>query len=251
MDFLLGFLGAILGIIVIITVLVLIVYSYMKKIIGKSKTKELINLAKNAKMIQNEEYTRVKNVNGMTKLLEPEIIRDFPDFNRELLFSKVESNLIKIFNAIQYKTISNIKDDDELKLLYFKVEDNIKKLKLNNQTIKYDNIKFHEHAIKEYIKSQGMATITTSSTVEYYYKNTAENNEMSNLKKQTRYTCKFVYIYDENKIGNNRNSFSISCPNCGAPLIGIGNYICEYCSSQIKPINLKTWKMSSYKEDYK
>ena len=126
MDFLLGFLGAILGIIVIITVLVLIVYSYMKKIIGKSKTKELINLAKNAKMIQNEEYTRVKNVNGMTKLLEPEIIRDFPDFNRELLFSKVESNLIKIFNAIQYKTISNIKDDDELKLLYFKVEDNIK-----------------------------------------------------------------------------------------------------------------------------
>ena len=236
MDFLLGFLGAILGIIVIITVLVLIVYSYMKKIIGKSKTKELINLAKNAKMIQNEEYTRVKNVNGMTKLLEPEIIRDFPDFNRELLFSKVESNLIKIFNAIQYKTISNIKDDDELKLLYFKVE---------------DNIKFHEHAIKEYIKSQGMATITTSSTVEYYYKNTAENNEMSNLKKQTRYTCKFVYIYDENKIGNNRNSFSISCPNCGAPLIGIGNYVCEYCSSQITPINLKTWKMSSYKEDYK
>ena len=175
MDFLLGFLGAILGIIVIITVLVLIVYSYMKKIIGKSKTKELINLAKNAKMIQNEEYTRVKNVNGMTKLLEPEIIRDFPDFNRELLFSKVESNLIKIFNAIQYKTISNIKDDDELKLLYFKVEDNIKKLKLNNQTIKYDNIKFHEHAIKEYIKSQGMATITTSSTVEYYYKNQKNN----------------------------------------------------------------------------
>ena len=159
--------------------------------------------------------------------------------------------IIKIFNAIQYKTISNIKDDDELKLLYFKVEDNIKKLKLNNQTIKYDNIKFHEHAIKEYIKSQGMATITTSSTVEYYYKNTAENNEMSNLKKQTRYTCKFVYIYDENKIGNNRNSFSISCPNCGAPLIGIGNYVCEYCSSQITPINLKTWKMSSYKEDYK
>ena len=137
MDFLLGFLGAILGIIVIITVLVLIVYSYMKKIIGKSKTKELINLAKNAKMIQNEEYTRVKNVNGMTKLLEPEIIRDFPDFNRELLFSKVESNLIKIFNAIQYKTISNIKDDDELKLLYFKVEDNIKKPK--SRSLKENN----------------------------------------------------------------------------------------------------------------
>ena len=28
---------------------------------------------------------------------------------------------------------------------------------------------------------------------------------------------------------------------------GEGN--CEYCSSYVKPINVKTWLMSSYKED--
>lgn len=30
-----------------------------------------------------------------------------------------------------------------------------------------------------------------------------------------------------------------------------GNYTCEYCSSYIEHVNLKIWKMSSYKEDYK
>lgn len=71
------------------------------------------------------------------------------------------------------------------------------------------------------------------------------------MKKQTRYTCKFVYIYDENKIGKSKKNFSISCPNCGAPLKEIGNYTCEYCSSHIEPVSLKMWKMSSFKEDYK
>lgn len=251
MSFLLGFLGAVLGIVFIIIILVLIVYNFISKTVGRNNIKQLIHIAKNTKSIQEEEYTRIKNVSGMTKLLEPEIIRDFPDFNKELLFSKVESNLIKIFNAIEEKTIEDIKNDEDLELIYLSIEDNVRNLKLNNQKIQYNDVKFHEHAIKQYMKKQGIATITTSSTLEYYYRDTMKNDEKSNLKKQTRYTCKFVYIYDENKIGKNKKNFSISCPNCGAPLKEIGNYTCEYCSSHIEPINLKMWKMSSYKEDYK
>ena len=251
MSFLLGFLGAILGIVFIIIILILIVYNFIKKSVGTNNIKQLVHVAKNAKSIKEEEYTRIKNVSGMTKLLEPEIIKDFPDFNKELLFSKIESNLIKIFNAIEDKTTNNIKNDEDLDLIYLSIEDNVKDLKLKNQTIKYDNVKFHEHAIKQYMKEQGIATITTSSTLEYYYKDSIQKDEKESLKKQTRYTCKFVYIYDENKIGKNKKNFSISCPNCGAPLKELGNYTCEYCSSHIEPINLKIWKMSSYKEDYK
>ena len=97
----------------------------------------------------------------------------------------------------------------------------------------------------------GIATITTSSTLEYYYKDSSKEDEFSNLKKQTRYTCNFIYVYDENKVGKNQKVFTINCPNCGAPLKNLGQYNCEYCSSHIEPINLKIWKMSSYKEDYK
>lgn len=251
MSFLLGFCGAVLGMGIIIIILILIVYNFINKTIGSNKIKQLMYIANNSKSIQDEEYTRVKNVSGMTKLLEPEIIKDFPNFNKEILFSKVELNLVKIFNAIEEKTIDNIKNDEDLELVCFNIEDKIKEMKLNNQTIKYDSIKFHDHAIKQYMKKQGVATITTSSTLEYYYKDTMKNDEKYNLKKQTRYTCKFIYIYNENKIGKNKKNFSMNCPNCGAPLKEIGNYTCEYCSSHIEHVNLKIWKMSSYQEDYK
>ena len=59
-----------------------------------------------------------------------------------------------------------------------------------------------------------------------------------------------MYIYDETKFDENQLSFSISCPNCGAPIRGLKTSNCEYCSSHIEKINLKVWKMTSYKEDY-
>ena len=153
MSFLLGFLGAILGIIVIIIVIALIIYSYIRKTVGKTKMKELVQVAKQTKSIEKQEYTRVKNVSGMTKLYEPQIIRDFPDFNKELLFSKVESNLIKIFTAIEEKLASKISKDEDLELVYSKVAEKINVLQENNETIKYDDIMFHAHAIKQYIRS--------------------------------------------------------------------------------------------------
>lgn len=153
MSFLLGFLGAIVGIIVIILVIVLIIYYNIRKTIGKSRMKELVQVAKNSKSIKQQEYARVKNVSGMTKLFEPQVKRDFPDFNKELLFSKLESNLIKILTAIEEKSLTKINKDEDLELMYSKIEEKINVLQENNQSVKYDDIVFHEHAIKQYIRS--------------------------------------------------------------------------------------------------
>lgn len=250
MSFLLGFLGAILGIIVVILSIVGVIIIGLNKKIGKNRVKELINIAKNHESIQQEELARKKSVKGMTKLIEPEIIRDFPDFNKNLLFNKIESNLIKIFNAIENKNAEKIKKDKDLELMVYMIEEQIEDLKNRNIEIKYDDVVFHEHAIKNYEKSEGMVTITTSTTLEYYYKNNENKNSNYEVQKQTRYTCKFVYIYDENKMETNNNVFVIRCPNCGAPLRSLKINECEYCCSHIEPINLKIWKMSSYKEDY-
>ena len=86
--------------------------------------------------------------------------------------------------------------------------------------------------------------------MEYYYNNSEKENEYKNVKKQTRYTCKFIFIYDEDKLKTSNEVFTINCPNCGAPLKGLKVNECEYCSSHIEPINLKIWKMSYYKEDF-
>ena len=236
MEFLLGFLGAILGIALIIIVIVLVILKSVGKMVGINEMKTLIGAAKNARQIAKEDAYRQKNVSGITKLLEPEILRDFPDFNKDLLYSIVESNLRKIFSAIENKSLAGIEKDDDLILLLPKLKEKIIDLKERNVEIKYDDILFHENAIKSYTKKLGMATVEISTTLEYYYKN----------------SDKFVYIYDEQKVElKNKDIIVVNCPNCGAPLSGLNGGKCTYCSSHFEPINLKLWKMSSYKEDYK
>lgn len=245
-------LGVVVGLLIVIMIIALVIFVIYKKItnsIGSQNMKEIVNAAKNIKNLKDEEYTREKNVSGMTNLLEPEILRDFPEFNKELLFSTVEKQLRKIFNALESKSLGTLQNDSESILILPKIKEQIKDMKSTNTTVKYDDIAFHRHAIKKYLKSAGVATVETSSTLEYYYYNSNINN--NSLKKQTRYTCEFVYIYDESKFEDGQNIFTIRCPNCGAPIRGLKNQTCEYCMTKVHPINLKLWKMSSYKEDYK
>ena len=159
MEFLLGFLGAILGIVLVIVVIALVILKSVGKMVGINEMKTLIGVAKNTKQIAKEDAYRQKNVSGITKLLEPEILRDFPDFNKDLLYSIVESNLRKIFSAIENKSLAGIEKDDDLILLLPKLKEKIIDLKERNVDIKYDDIVFHENAIKSYIKKRGMATV--------------------------------------------------------------------------------------------
>ena len=38
------------------------------------------------------------------------------------------------------------------------------------------------------------------------------------------------------------------CPNCGAPVKGLGDLTCSYCGSNVKKVNLRNWEMASFKE---
>lgn len=251
-----GLLGVLIGFIIVIGIIAIIAFIIYKKVtntitdtIGTENMKEIINAAKNVKNLKDEEYTREKNVSGMTKLLEPEILRDFPEFNKQLLFSAVEKELRKVFNSLENKSVKELQNDSESIIILPKVKEQIEDMKSTNTNVRYDDVVFHRHAIKKYFKSQGIATIETSTTLEYYYYNS--NKQSNNLKKQTRYTCEFIYIYDETRFEDKQNIFIIRCPNCGAPIKGLKNQTCEYCMTKVHPINLKLWKMSSYKEDYK
>lgn len=248
MSFLFGFLGAIIGIIVVILLVVFIVLKKIQRTLGVSGINSISSLKNFSDNCIMENSNTPKSINGMTSLVEPQILNDFPDFNKEIIFSLVESNLKTIFSEIENLKTGKI---TELELLNNALEKEIEDLKEQKVVIKYDNVVFHRHALKRYEKSNGIATITTSSTLEYnYYDSRIKENPT--YKTQTRYTCKFIYIYDVNKIPKNTSHpiFIFNCPNCGAPLTNLKKAECVYCGSHIKEINLKTWKMSSYKDDY-
>jgi len=251
MSFLICFFGTLLGFVAAVSIIIFIIYFKVRAVVGKQNMKSLTNTIKDVKNIEKAEYARVKDARGMTKLLEEAILEDFPDFNKDLLFTVCQSNLTKIFNCLEERSVSKIIYDEDLSYLKNYISEQIEDMISNDISERYDSIVFNKHAISSYNKKDGKATIKISSTLSYYYyTNRKDKKSFPDVKKETRYTSEFVYVYDEAKFNDRQVSFSVHCPNCGAPLEGINSNHCKYCSSPIQRINLKIWKMSSYKEDY-
>ena len=236
---------------IILAALILVLYisNKLKKNIGEAKLSQLFSAIRNYESIVETELMRKKNVVGMTKLVLPRVIEDFKDFDFQILSNRIESDLTNILKSIQNKQYV---DSQDLSLVKEQVNNKIKQLIQSNKTVKYNDIVFHEHALKSYTKQDGLATITTSTTLEYLYSD-GKKNKYSNIKRQTRYTCNYVYIYDYSKIRNitKQKLFTLSCPNCGAPLYDFLDGNCKYCMSHVGSEKLKVWRISSYKEDYK
>lgn len=247
-------LGTFLGIVLAIVAIILFIKHKIKKSVGPEGWKEIKNAAKNQGTIRKQEYARTKNVIGMTQVVEPSIKRDIPDFTTNQLYSMVENSLTKIFDCLEKKSTDGIKGDKDLDLIFYKVEDKVREMNEKNYYVKFDGVHFNRHGIKEYKKGDGVATIIINSSVGYLYETNIPGEEhYSGLKKETRYTCEFVYVYDETKAGYREFAQGIHCPNCGAPFRQINEGNCEYCGIFIKPINLtnlKHWKIANYKEDF-
>lgn len=251
MSFLIGILGGFLGIILAIVVIIAIVYFKIKSAVGPAKMGELKNAMTHVKEIARDEYTRKKSIAGMTSLLEPKIRRDFPEFNKDLLFSQNQKNIKKILNCIESKSLSEVENDVDLFYIEPQLRDTIEDMESNQVYEKFDNIEFNRSAISSYTKDKGRATIKLSTSLGFYYNtNRKDRKAYPDLKKETRYVTEFVYVYDESKVEERQLTVSIHCKNCGAPITNLGDSRCEYCMAPVERINLRAWKMSSYKEDY-
>ncbi|MBR2744516.1 MAG: zinc ribbon domain-containing protein [Clostridia bacterium] len=251
MSFLLALLGGLIGILVAVGIVFLIIYSKIKRTVGDVQMGELKSVISTASNLQKEEYSRVKNVKGLTSLLEQDIRRDFPEFSKEVIFALSEKCIRKILNCIESRDIFKIKDDTDYIYIEPKIQEHIEDMKSNDINEKFDNIEFNRSAIRAYTKDGGRATIKISTSLGYFYQtNQKDKKYYSDVKKQTRYTTEFVYVYDESKFDKHQISYSVHCKNCGAPIQNLGNSYCTYCGTPVERINLKAWKITSCEEDY-
>lgn len=245
------FLAIILGVIIFLTILVIIAKKKITSILNKLGFNSLNQIAEEIKRGEIEERTTPKHTPGMTKLLIPKIVKDFPNFNEKELFNRVETSLLLIFNSLENKKVAN---SEELVLIKEKLKEIINDMKESNISERYFDIKFHNHALKYYKKDSSTLNITVSTSLEYYYLKKQNNKvlrDYTKYKKQTLYTVEFIYIFDPNKISKHQNLIGINCPNCGAPIKDLGNKVCRYCNSALEDINLKSWHIALYKEEYK
>lgn len=231
---------------------IFVIYKKIEKSLGRENFNQIKDTFKNAKEIIKEDYASIKSVSGMTSLLLPVIQKDFPDLNENLLYAKVEDDIRNILNSLENRDFSLIKNNSNLALVKEKLEEEINDRKNQNLEECYDNIEFNAHGIKSYQKLNGKATIEISSSVGYMFSsNDKKKEQYTDIKKQTRFTTKYVYVYDESKLDAAQTMIFMHCPNCGAILKTVnGNVTCEYCGTYVEPVNLKEWRIVSFKNDY-
>ena len=192
-----------------------------------------------------------KSVSGMTRLMEPQIMRDFPDFNWSEFKHKAENMLTSALLAISSEQPEKLVDASE------DVKNQVLNIIADNQAAQvrevYNNIKIHQTEISNYRKDKGNCIIVIQSAVEYYHYKVSGDHVTEGSKErkvQTKYNVELLYVQDgEEKEFD--NAFTTTCPQCGAPARGLGNMICEYCGAHVVPINTKVWSLHKlYQVDY-
>lgn len=170
-------------------------------------------LAMQADLLENTP----KSVSGMTKIYLPRIIKDFPEFNYYEFKQKVEEGI---------------------------------KEKLDSPELPgevYRDISIHQTEITRYIRKKGTCVVVFQSAVGYLYYQ-EENGKIiagsKERKRQTKYNTELVYIQDEEKVENmSGGAIGMRCPNCGAPITGLGRKQCEYCGGQVSELNIHVWSL--------
>ncbi len=197
-----------------------------------------------------EVETTPKSVSSATNLYLPSIMRDFPEFHLDEMKSRAENVLISYLHGITGQNPALLSEGtnelkEQLKL-------RLEMLQNRSQKESFDNIHIHRTEIHQYRKQKGRQSIVFQSAVEYFHALT-ENGKVikgsRDRKEQAKYNVELVYIQDQDMIENQADAgLALNCPNCGAPLPGLGAKKCIYCDTPIIEYNLRVWNFSRVEE---
>lgn len=201
--------------------------------------------------IQYEYVSTPKSVAGMTKLLLPNIVKDFPDFHYEEMRERAEHVLTAYLLSVhnRHSQLPDYVNSD----LRHQLELRLQMLSNKNQKEYFTSMKIHDCQIMKYTKEKGKCCITFQASIQYYHyvlddigkvvKGNKENYE------QARYNIDLLYIQDRDVVEKApEDAFGINCPNCGAPITSLGYKYCEYCGSGIVEMSIHAWTFSDVEE---
>ncbi len=209
------------------------------------------DFVKGFKMVADAQAETPKSVSAMTRLMEPQIMRDFPEFSWEEFKHKSENMLTSALLAISAGSPDCLVEatEDIRNQVINTIEDN----RVNGIAVTYSDIQIHQTEIADYRKIDGKCVITIQSAVGYNYCKMMDGRRIDgdeDRRTQTKYNVELVYIQDVDSTKLD-NAVGTQCPQCGAPVKILGSKYCEYCGSGIIPLNIKVWSLHKFYEvDY-
>lgn len=236
------------AIIVIVVWVISKVQDFSRSLLG---TKNLVKGLKN--LSEKNAYTEAntpKSVRAMTSVYVPQITRDFPDFNLDEMKSKTEQVLFQYLDALDSDNEGRLKDVTEE--LQAKVASEIAMNVEKGIDSRYSNPHIHRTEISNYTKRNGKCIITFQTAIEYFFTQKKDGKTVAgndSYKTQARYDIDCIYIQDRDVVDNTLEAgLGVTCPNCGAPLKGLGHKTCEYCGSPVVELSIKTWHFSDIRK---
>lgn len=220
------------------------VQTYSKAFFG---TEDPIAGMKKAEM---ESANTPRSVASATKLYLPQIMKDFPEFHYDEMKERAGNVLVSYLMSIHENNAAMLSEGlDELKdSLHMYLEG----LYGRGEREFFENIRIHRTEISQYRKTKGRCSVVFQSAVEYVHYVVKDGKIVrgrKDLKTQARYNVEVIYIQDRDTVENLENSgLGLNCPNCGAPLPGVGAKKCLYCDTPVVEFNIRTWNFSSVKE---
>ena len=230
-----GNLIAIIVILVLLLVLAGIIYYAYCNIRKKLRdTSRMLfgtdSMIEGMKQREKEVEMTPKSVSSATNLYMPSIMRDFPEFHYDEMKSRAENVLTSYLQSITKQNPALLSEGTrELK----------EQLRLRLEMLQYR-------------KQRGRQSIVLQTAVEYFHA-LKENGKVirgsEEHKEQAKYNVELVYIQDQDMIENQEDAgLGLNCPNCGAPLPGLGAKKCIYCDTPIVEYNLRVWNFSRVEE---
>ena len=256
MLFIAIFLGTIVGVILLALYIWWRITSAIKRNVGttgynllRDRIKEGIS---NGELFEGDFEADHKSISGMTEILEHKIRNDFDDFHASELFNLNNKCLKAIFNTLEDKDITHL-EGNVYDLIKTNIYEQIQDMNGRDIEVNYDDIRINKNTLKSYSNKDGSATIEVNTSLSYFYKtNNKKEKSYEKYRKETRYTTKFILVYDAEKFDGKSVTYAVNCPNCGAPVPSKGGE-CKYCGTYVEgvglnTINLKSWRLISYKE---
>lgn len=209
------------------------------------------DILKGLKQVELETSSTPKSVAAMTSLYLPKIKKDFPEFQYDEMKVRAENALTSYLLAINGMQASLLSEGGpELKE---KLAMKISMLRDAQARESYQEIKLHRTELADYKKRNGRCIITFQTAVQYHYTKTDQNGKLlegnRDLYTQSKYNISVIYIQDRNLVEKETDySLGINCPNCGAPVSGLGSKVCAYCGTPIVELNIYAWTFSNIEE---